>query len=156
MDRIEIRPTRSRAILGWLAAASWLAFLVLILVAGWSGFDLASRMLVAFVLAVSAGFTLLMATGWSTLAIRADAREVRFGKRVIQREDIATIDLEPPGDTPLRFWLGVATMAVTQDQTRMVCFRAADGRALLRVGNVYGRDRLRQLADYLNVPLRGA
>ncbi|HKW60609.1 MAG TPA: hypothetical protein VJR46_12725 [Candidatus Dormibacteraeota bacterium] len=141
--------------MGWVAAALWLAFVVLIVVASWGGFDWGGRSVAAFVLLVSAGFVFAIVRRWRSLSIYADEEEVRFGVRRIRRADIASMAMEPPGDTPVRFWAGVGVMAVTQDVSRSVNFRSADGRSLLRTTDLYGRDQLRELARFMDVPLEG-
>jgi hypothetical protein len=152
---MRIRPPRSWVVLGWVAAGFWLGFLVLVLVASWTGFDWSGRAVVLFLLAVSAVFIFAIARSWRSLDIRADDKTVCLGKRTIPRREIASIAVEPPGDTRLRFWAAAGVMAVTQDAARMVVFRSADRRALLETKELYGREQLRELANFLDVPLVG-
>jgi hypothetical protein len=78
-----------------------------------------------------------------------------FGNRVIPRADVRAIGIEPAANTKAEFWLWVAVMALTQDLSRTVEFRAADGRSLLRTKDLYGSPQLEKLAKFLGAPLIG-
>ena len=152
---VEIQPRRRWLVLGWLAAGLWMAFVSFILVAGWSGFDWSGRTVTLFLWLLSAGFVFAIARRWRGLAIQVDGDSVRFGKRLVARADVASIAIEPPGDTPLRFWAGVGGMAISQDFSRSINLRSADGRSLLLTTDLYGREQVRRLASFLDVPLEG-
>jgi hypothetical protein len=155
MDRIEISPARRWVWFAWLAAAAWLVIAVAITIAAWMSADWGARALTAWVLLLSGGFITLVASRWKTLDLRADDKEIRFGKRVVRRSEVAAIAIEPVGNTPARYWFWVAVMAITQNLSRTVSFRAANGRSLLTTTDLYGSDRLKTLADFLHVPLIG-
>lgn len=156
MDRIVLQPLRRWSVSGWVAAALWLGFLLMVNVASWSASDLGGGLVSGFALAVSVAFIFIVGRRWRTARLYADREEIRLGKKFIRREDVVSIAIEPEGDTPVRFWLGVGTMAVTQDFTKTVSFRDADGRLLLSVPQLYGSAQVIELARFLKVPLSGA
>ena len=156
MDRIVVQPLRRWSVSGWVAAALWLGFLLLVNVASWSASDVGGGLVSGFALAVSVAFIFIVGRRWRTAPLYVDREEIRLGKKVIRTEHVASIAVEPEGDTPVRFWLGVGTMAVTQDLTRTLNFRDPDGRLLLSVPQLYGNAQVIELARFLKVPLSGA
>ena len=156
MDRIVLQPLRRWSVSGWVAAALWLGFLLMVNVASWSASDLGGGLVSGFALAVSVAFIFIVGRRWRTARLYADREEIRLGKKFIRREDVVSIAIEPEGDAPVRFWLGVGTMAVTQDFTKTVSFRDADGRLLLSVPQLYGSAQVIELARFLKVPLSGS
>ena len=149
---IEIRPAKR-----WVLAAAALAgicWLVLLALgyfswpsAGWIG-----RAILVWLFLVSVAVSAFVLSGWKRLSVITDEAHVRFGRRSILRSDLSEIKTGPVATSATQFWVGVAVMALSQDFTRTVYFRAADGRALLEIPDLYGSARLADLAAYLRIP----
>ncbi|HSS61563.1 MAG TPA: hypothetical protein VLK30_08925 [Candidatus Limnocylindrales bacterium] len=124
-------------------------------IAAWAESDWIARLATAWFLLTTTLLTVLVGLRWRHLELIVDAQEIILGKRSVRRQDVASIALEPAGDTASRFWFGVALMALTQDLSKRVNFRDATGRSLLVTTDIYGTAGLQELAAFLGVPLIG-
>jgi hypothetical protein len=135
-----------------LAGIYWLVLLAFALF-GWTDADWIGKAILVWLFLVGAAVSAFLLTGWKNLSLIADATEIRFGKRSLLRARVSEISTGPVATTATQFWLGVVVMALSQDFTRRVSFRAADGRALLETPDLYGSTQLARLATFLEIPL---
>jgi hypothetical protein len=155
-SRIEISPSRKWAVTAIAAGLLWWSFVVTISIFGWLGADWILKAVTGLFLLGTVAMTILVAARWRSLSLIADSRTVRFGVRVLARNDLAAIRIGPVARTRGEFWVGVVAMAIAQDLSRKVDFLAGDGRVLLEVPDLYGRAQLIKLASFLSVPFDGS
>jgi hypothetical protein len=65
---------------------------------------------------------------------------------------VSEITTGPTATSATHFWLKVLMMAISQDFTRRVYLRTAEGRSLLEIPDIYGSGQLARLAAYLGIP----
>ena len=149
---IEIHPSK-RWVLTTVSVAvvCWLGLLAFVLF-GWSSADWIGKAILVWLILVGAAVSTIALTGWKNLSLIAGPTEIRFGKRSLLRSHVSKITTGPVATTATQFWLGVAWMALSQDVSRRVYFRAADGGTLLETTDLYGSRQLARLASYLQIP----
>ena len=149
---IEIHPSRRWVLTSVsIAVVCWLGLLAFALF-GWSSADWIGKAILVWLILVGAAVSAVALRGWKNLSLIAGPTEIRFGKRSLLRSRVSEITTGPVATTATQFWLGVAGMALSQDFSRRVYFRAADGRALLETTDLYGSRQLARLAAYLQIP----
>ena len=149
---MEIRP-----LMRWVPASAaigaicWSVLLVFALF-GWTDADWIGKAILVWLLLVGAVVSAFVLKGWKNLSVIAGETEIRFGKRSLLRSHVSEIRTGPDAATVTQFWLGVVMMALSQDFSRRVYFRAADGHALLETTDLYGSRQLARLAGFLEIP----
>jgi len=149
---MEIRPSMRWALASAaIGAICWSGLLVFALF-GWTDADWIGKAIFVWLFLVGAVVSAFVLKGWKNLSVVAGETEIRFGKRSLLRSHVSEIRTGPDAETATQFWLGVVMMALSQDFSRRVYFRAADGHALLETTDLYGSGQLASLSAYLHIP----